>query len=166
LSAPKIQKGIDWLYFELKPALKAKSLSGCRSALGSASMGVFVSPLQTDLMFPIQQMVSTNLDAEEEGWGDAYRNTNKAIEEMKELVGASEFDEALTSFEKVRKNINFIVSDVNDRWEEKNKPFRLLDDGYDEGPTSREALYQKAKKDKMNERNAAGGAGAALSILR
>jgi len=163
LSATKIQRGCDWFYFELKPALTAKSLPLARAAIGSASMGSFVSPLQKELMFPLQQIVSANLDSDDDGWTDAFRSTNTAIEDMKEHIGTSDFEQALAAFERARKNVNLILTNIDDRWEDKVKPFRVLDDSYE---SDRASVYLREKKDMLNQRNAAGGAGAALSILR
>merc|ERR1719343_2006725 len=86
-AAAKIQNGVDWLYFEVKPALKAQNLMQARSALGSAMQGSFVSPLETDLMFPLQQITSANLDSEEDGWLGAFRQVRAGIDDMKEHVG-------------------------------------------------------------------------------
>lgn len=162
-SATKIQKGVDWLYFEIKPALVEKSFSRAKSAVGSAGEGAFVSPLQTQLMFPLSQILSSNLDAEEDGWNTAFKDINTAIEDMKEKISASEFEDALVAWDRARASTNKILTNINERFDGK-PPFRLLDDTYD--APERAALYTKAKKDSIKDRNAAGAGGAMLSLLR
>ncbi|CAE8664498.1 unnamed protein product, partial [Polarella glacialis] len=152
-AAPKIQLGIDWFYFELGDALKNKDLEGTRKATGSAGMGAYVSPVTSEIVLPVNQICSSNLDAEEDGWNDNIRNFQFAIDAIKTEVYDQEWDKALANWKKAAGNVNFIMQNINDRAEDPSKPyFVLIDDAYD----SRRKAYRQAIVDKLNYRNAVG----------
>mmetsp|Transcript_74698 Transcript_74698/g.147987 ORF Transcript_74698/g.147987 Transcript_74698/m.147987 type:complete len:252 (-) Transcript_74698:286-1041(-) len=145
-AAPKVQDGADWLFFEVKPALLEQNLEKARTGLGSPMMGSYVSPLETDLMIPLEQLISANVMAEEEGWIDAIREVRVAIDTMKEEIGAPEeggWAKAVTAWDKARAGANKIMTNINERSEK--PPFILLDAQYEK----RAQLWLKKKKDKI-----------------
>lgn len=150
-AAPKVQDGGDWLFFEVKPALEAKDIARARQSLGSVMQGSYVSPLETDLMIPLEQLISANVDAEEDGWTAAIRQVRVAIDSMKDHVGGSEWNEALENWEQARAAANKIVADINQRGEKVY--FVELDGSY---PQKRYDAYLQKKKDALAFRNAAG----------
>jgi len=152
-AAPKVQDGADWLYFDVKPALVDQNLEKARTALGSPMMGSYVSPLETDLMIPLEQLISANVMAEEEGWVKAIQEVRIGIDTMKEQIGAPDEDgwpKALIAWEQARAGANKIMKNINDRSEK--KPFVLMDDQY---PNRAKSWLQK-KKDKVAFTNAMG----------
>jgi len=152
-TAAKIQGGCDWLYFELKTALKENDADRARSSLGSALQGAYVSPLETDLLIPIEQLLSANLNSEEDGWISAVLEARAGIDEMKEGVGGGEFDTALKAWDKARAGVNRILVDINKRGQKAY--FVELDADYDQ---KRARQYLKKKKEKLAFRNAVGSA--------
>jgi len=150
-AAPKIQDGADFLYFELKPALEAKDLLRARQTLGSALQGSHVSPIETDLMIPLEQLISANVEAEEDGWVSAIRQVRVAVDTMKDQVGSSNWKEALTAWDQARAGANIIMSNINARSEKAY--FVELDSSY---PEKRAQIHLQKTKDMLAFRNAAG----------
>jgi len=150
-AAPKVQYGADWLYFEVKPALLEQNLEKARTGLGSPMMGSYVSPLETELMIPLEQLISANIMAEEEGWLDAIREIRVGIDTMKEQIGDDDgWPKALKAWDKARAGANKIMKNINDRSEKKF--FVELDDKYEK----RAQMYLQMKKDKIAFTNAMG----------
>mmetsp|Transcript_12547 Transcript_12547/g.29463 ORF Transcript_12547/g.29463 Transcript_12547/m.29463 type:complete len:223 (-) Transcript_12547:65-733(-) len=150
-SAAKVQDGADWLYFNVKPALDREDLSACRESLGGSLVGAHVSPLETDLMMPLEQLISANVEAEEDGWVNALREVRVAIDQMKDLVGGNEWAQAKVSWDRARAGANKILSDINARGEKQY--FVELDDDYE---AKRYELYLRKKKDTITFRNQVG----------
>jgi hypothetical protein len=150
-AAPKVQDGADWLYFEVKPALVDQKLENARTALGSPMMGSYVSPLETDLMIPLEQMCSANVMAEEDGWLDAIRDMRIGIDTMKDNIGDDDgWPKALVAWDKARAAANKIMKNINDR--SGKEFFVLLDKDYPQ----RAQRWLKKKKDKIAFTNAMG----------
>lgn len=160
-AAPKIQDGVDWLYFELKPALQAKNGEMARKAIGSPAEGAFVSPLESNLMLPLEQLISANVEAEEDGWIAAVRGMREGIDACQEKIGDSNFAAANDEWEKIRANCMTVLAQINTRGELSgaSKPYFVLPDANYE---DRAGEYLKKKKDMMFTRNAAGS----LAIMR
>jgi len=148
--AAKIQESADFLFFEVKGALKSENKELIQRALGNAGQGAFISPLETGLMLPLEQIISTNVDAQEEGWVTQDRKFRDSFETMKQEADNDEWKKALKAWEGCRASLNVIFSDINARGE---KPyFVLLDEAYEK----RAGAYLQAKKDKLAVRNAVG----------
>merc|ERR1711963_601939 len=104
-------------------------------------------------MIPLEQLISANVMAEEDGWIDAIKEVRVAIDTMKEEIGAPEeggWGKALIAWDKAREGANKIMKSINARSE--NPPFVLLDDAYEK----RAPLWLKKKKDKIAFTNAVG----------
>jgi hypothetical protein len=159
-AAPKIQDGVDWLYFELKPALDAKNAEYARKAIGSPAEGAFVSPLESNLMLPLEQLISANVEAEEDGWIAAVRGMREGIDNCQEKIGDGNFKDAAIEWEKIRSNCDIILTQMNKRGELSGmKPwFVQLDASYED----RAGAYLQKKRDMMFTRNAAGS----LAMMR
>mmetsp|Transcript_31329 Transcript_31329/g.73049 ORF Transcript_31329/g.73049 Transcript_31329/m.73049 type:complete len:249 (-) Transcript_31329:57-803(-) len=149
MTAAKLAKGVDELYFDIRPAIKAKRFEDAQQFLGQ-SAGAYIPPIDNDLFFPLQQILDDNLDAEEDGWTAAYQGARKAFDNMKTQVNKEEWKGALKSWDDIRSNVNTIFVDINDRC---SKPYLpVLDDAY----FDREDAYRQAKRDAINYRNAVG----------
>lgn len=149
-AAPKIQEGIDWMYFELLDSLKNKNLEKSRKALGSSLAGSYVSPLESLIILPLNQICTANLDAEEDGWVKSVRGIEKAINDMSDQVGRADWTEALASWNAARDAANSIMNNINQRSD--SPVFVLVDDSYED----RRGAYIQKKKDELAFRNAAG----------
>lgn len=147
-AAPKIQQGADWMFFELKPALDREDLERARECLGSALRGAHVSPLETDMLLPMDQLLSANIDADEDGWTTAVRKIASSIEDIKNEVGSGEWQAARASWEDARANANKVMVDINSRADKEY--FVALDKNYEE---NRYKIYLQKKKDDISERN-------------
>lgn len=150
-AAPKIQGGIDWFYFELLPAIKKEDPSLCRKALGSGAEGAYVSPLDSEITFPMNQLASANVEADEDGWTNDIRDFQKACIDMSDAVGGNKWPEAMSGFKKAKEALNGIMGKINVR-AEGPAPFVLIDDAYED----RASAYLQKKKDMMAFRNQAG----------
>mmetsp|Transcript_17432 Transcript_17432/g.31428 ORF Transcript_17432/g.31428 Transcript_17432/m.31428 type:complete len:236 (+) Transcript_17432:66-773(+) len=149
MSAAKLLKGVDELYFDIRPAIKAKRFEDAQQFLGQGS-GAYIAPIDNDLFFPLQQILDDNLDAEEDGWTDAMQKARAAFDQMKNQVNREEWKGALASWDVVRDNVGVLFADINART---SKPYlEVPDDAY----FNREAAYRQAKRDAINYRNAVG----------
>mmetsp|Transcript_23256 Transcript_23256/g.47101 ORF Transcript_23256/g.47101 Transcript_23256/m.47101 type:complete len:190 (+) Transcript_23256:233-802(+) len=150
-TAAKIQGGCDWMYFELKSALKDNDQARARKSVGSAMEGAYVSPVETELMIPLEQLLSANVNSEEDGWIGYLREARAGLDAMKESVSAGDYTAALESWDKARGGVNKMLVNINKRGEQAY--FVELDDQYE---AKRGRLYLKKKKDSINSRNQAG----------
>eukprot|EP00913_Durusdinium_trenchii_P006764 g6358.t1 len=62
--------------------LSTEDLGQCRKALGSTAEGSYVSPLDSEITFPFNQLASANIEADEDGWTEDIRNFQKAVTAM------------------------------------------------------------------------------------
>jgi len=147
-AAPKIQAGVDWFYFELLPGIEREDLGQCRKALGSTAEGSYVSPLDSEITFPFNQLASANIEADEDGWNDDIRNFQKAVTAMSDAVGSNNWKTVKKEFLKGKEALNHVMTNINQR-AEGAAPFVLMDESY----PSREAAYIQGKKDMMRSRN-------------
>eukprot|EP00931_Biecheleriopsis_adriatica_P123239 TRINITY_DN98285_c0_g1_i1.p1 TRINITY_DN98285_c0_g1~~TRINITY_DN98285_c0_g1_i1.p1 ORF type:complete len:237 (-),score=61.76 TRINITY_DN98285_c0_g1_i1:111-821(-) len=146
---PKIQAGVDWFYFEVYAALQTEDVEKIRESIGGGATGSHVSPLETELVLPLNSLASANIEADEDGWTDSIRSFQKAQQEISDAISEKRFPDAVTNWRKGRDAINRIFKNINARAEK--PPFVLVDDNYKE---RKDAYFQK-KKDMMNFRNAA-----------
>lgn len=147
-AAPKIQAGVDWFYFELLPGIEKEDLGQCRKALGSSAEGSYVSPLDSEITFPFNQLASANIEADEDGWTEDIRNFQKAVTAMSDSVGSNDWKTVKAEFKKGKDALNHIMSNINQR-AEGAAPFQLMDDDY----PARQGAYVQGKKDMMRSRN-------------
>jgi len=150
-SSDKIEYGTDWLYFELKPALMKEDQFRCREVLGGAISGSHISPITQNLLLPMEQLISGNIDAQEDGWVDAMKQLRDNMEIMSENVGIQDWKAAKANWEEARAGANKILTNINNRAPE--PVFTLLDGEYDK---KRAKLYLKGKKDMLSFRNQRG----------
>lgn len=150
-AAPKIQAGVDWFYFELLPGIEKEDLGQCRKALGSTAEGSYVSPLDSEITFPFNQLASANIEADEDGWTEDIRNFQKAVTAMSDSVGTNEWKTVKAEWNKAKDALNHVMGNINQR-AEGGAPFQLMDDSY----ADRGSAYLQAKKDMMKFRNQAG----------
>ncbi|CAE7193896.1 APC8 [Symbiodinium sp. CCMP2592] len=75
-----------------KPQCQDPSL--CRKALGSGAEGAYVSPLDSEITFPMNQLASANVEADEDGWTNDIRDFQKACIDMSDAVGGNKWPEA------------------------------------------------------------------------
>merc|ERR1712039_395966 len=153
----KIQEGIDSLYFELKPALVKEDLPTARQYLGSAMMGSHVSPLQTNMLIPMENLLSSNLDAEEDGWTKAVRKISTDVDDMKDYVSTTDWKGARASWESARANALKVLTDMNKR---ADKAYFIAPDADYE--TKRYDVWLQRRKDELAERNQKG----TLAVMR
>lgn len=146
----KLQDGVDWFYFELKPALVKQNGNDIRSCLGSSSSGAHISPFETEVQFPLDQIVSANPEADEDGWTGGLAQVNTAYTKLQSRVSDDDFKGALLAWNDIRDGIKVIFKGVNAVSEA--TVFVPPGDEYEE----RFEIFLGAKKDKMNTRNALG----------
>ncbi|CAE7545177.1 APC8 [Symbiodinium natans] len=80
--------------------------AGSEKALGSGAEGAYVpgalfqSPLDSEITFPMNQLASANVEADEDGWTTDIRDFQKACIDMSDAVGANDWPQAdMLSFE-------------------------------------------------------------------
>lgn len=146
--ADKIQEGMDSLYFELKPALVKEDLFIARQYLGSAMTGSHISPLQTNMLIPMENLLSSNLDSEEDGWTKAVRKMSASVDDIKEYVGSADWKQARASWEDARANAFTVIVDMNERADKAY--FTPPDADYE---AKRFNIWLQKRKDDIRERN-------------
>merc|ERR1712107_155895 len=146
-----IQEGIDSLYFELKPALVKEDIANARQYLGSAMMGSHVSPLQTKMLIPMENLLSSNLDAEEDGWTKAVRKISTDVDDVKEYISTTDWKGARASWESARVNTLKVIADMNARADQAY--FVAPDESYED---KRYSVWLQRRKDELAERNQKG----------
>eukprot|EP00435_Cladocopium_sp_Y103_P010891 s1847_g2.t2 len=72
-------------------SLAPQDLGQCRKALGSSAEGSYVSPLDSEITFPFNQLASANIEADEDGWTEDIRNFQKAVTAMSDSVGSNDW---------------------------------------------------------------------------
>lgn len=150
MSAQNIQDGMDWLYFEIKPALDTNDVPKCKKSLGSGLYGAHISPIENLLVGPLEGLLGVNLDSDEDGWLAAVKQIRAGIDEMKEMVSSDNFPGAIEAWKSTRDGANAVLKNINER---SSKPyFTIMDENYD----SRIVAYNQAKTDMMFERNLKG----------
>eukprot|EP00448_Togula_jolla_P003128 CAMPEP_0170597806 /NCGR_PEP_ID=MMETSP0224-20130122/15901_1 /TAXON_ID=285029 /ORGANISM="Togula jolla, Strain CCCM 725" /LENGTH=244 /DNA_ID=CAMNT_0010922297 /DNA_START=24 /DNA_END=758 /DNA_ORIENTATION=+ len=146
--ANKIQLGMDWLYFELKPALVGKNMEGTKKCLGSAALGAYISPFESEIQFPVSQLVEENPDSDEQGWVVADKQMTTAFANIKERVDSEDWPGALEEWKATTASLGKIMKGVNDLKEK--EVFTLPIEGYER----RQELFVQARREKLADRNA------------
>mmetsp|Transcript_34787 Transcript_34787/g.63334 ORF Transcript_34787/g.63334 Transcript_34787/m.63334 type:complete len:236 (+) Transcript_34787:39-746(+) len=145
--APQIQEGLDYFYFDLQDAIKKQDLKETRKCLGAASEGSYVSPIEKNVLYPLQQLSTSNPDAEEDGWLGAIRTFNRGMEEMSEGLDSLEWKKVEKAWSKAKDSVTVMLNDINERADK--PPFVVLSDEYE----NRRAQYIQEKKDAIKFRN-------------
>eukprot|EP00435_Cladocopium_sp_Y103_P008835 s1847_g2.t1 len=107
-------------------SLAPQDLGQCRKALGSSAEGSYVSPLDSEITFPFNQLASANIEADEDGWTEDIRNFQKAVTAMSDSVGSNDWKTVKAEFKKGKDALNHIMSNINQR-AEGAAPFQLMD---------------------------------------
>lgn len=146
----KLQDGVDWFYFALKPALEKQSGVEVRNCLGSSSSGAHISPFETEVQFPLDQLVSANPEADEDGWTKGMTKVNTAYAKMQSAASLEDFKGALSAWGDIRDGIDVIFRGVNAQSEA--AVFTPPGPEYE----TRWSIYLGAQKQKLATRNALG----------
>eukprot|EP00929_Paragymnodinium_shiwhaense_P124209 TRINITY_DN9928_c0_g1_i1.p1 TRINITY_DN9928_c0_g1~~TRINITY_DN9928_c0_g1_i1.p1 ORF type:complete len:243 (+),score=64.70 TRINITY_DN9928_c0_g1_i1:87-815(+) len=110
----RIQDGIDWFFFELRPALDDRNWDETKKCLGAASVGAYISPFDQLVSYQVSDLVENNLDSEDLGWDKMERRIQTNLQALRDDASAQKGDMVIEDWDQIRLALVDLTKGVNE----------------------------------------------------